>query len=329
MRRLRRTTAVGLVRCLTIIALAAPAAAAQWGGSIVRADSLLASGRVSAAESLYYAASSARPRDAAARAALGRYLASRGALRIGAVLLEEARLFGGDTTSIARSLAPIYQSLGDYRALATLPRSPLSSAEQARVRWLVGHPPVLEFPDSVARIPYTPLTDGTGLGVIALGIGERMVTAIIDPQASGVVVRGTSAKRRRGLRTFGEDSNGVVAVVPELHLGDVMLTNVPARLNTSSDAAGRRPRTDVSIGLDVLRRLAPTFDPSGDTLTLRRTGSVAQNVVGTRAPMLLDDQGLRVIVDGRWAPATAKPTAQMLSTRRWTLDAKRGIVVLE
>src|SRR5690242_539028 len=104
------TIAVGV--CLTLSLGAARRGGAQWPGSIVQADSLFASARVSAAESLYYAASSARPRDAVARAALGRYLASRGALRIGAVLLEEARQFGGDTASIARSLAPIYASLG-------------------------------------------------------------------------------------------------------------------------------------------------------------------------------------------------------------------------
>lgn len=324
----RRTLPVALATCLTMQALA-PRAFAQWRGSLGEADSLLASGRVSAAEASYYAALRARPRDPAVRAALGRYLASRGKLQVGAVLLEEARLFGGDTISIARSLVPIYQSLGDFRSLATLPRSPLSVAEQARVRWLVSHPPVLEFPDSVAKIPYQPLSDGTGLGVITVGIGERAVSASIDPAVSGVVVRGAAAKRRRDLRTFGTDSNGVVALIPELHVGDVTLTNVPARLSPDTAGGSSRGRTDVSIGVDVLQRLAPTFDPSGDTLTLRRTGQVAENLVGTHAPALLDDRGLRVIVDGTWKPTTTKETAQMLATRRWTLDAKRGFVVLE
>jgi hypothetical protein len=306
----------------------AATAAAQTTEGIARADSLLAAGRVAAAEALYYEVLRVRPRDPAARAALGRYLASRGRLKPGAVLLEEARLFGGDTASIARLLAPLYESLGEYRALATLPRSPLSTAEQARVRWLVSHPPVLEFPDSVARIPYKPLADGTGLGVILAGIGERVVPARIDPAATGVVVSGPGAKRYRGVRTFGEDSSGVVAIVPELHVGDVTLSNVPARLKV--DATKRsKARVDVSIGLDVLRRLAPTFNPAGDTLTLRRTGQVAENMVGTHAPMLFDDQGLRVIVEGKWASATTKETVQMLAARRWTLDAKRGFVVLE
>ena len=136
------------VAVAVLVALAPRPATAQWG--VWHADSLLASGKVAAAESMYYATSSARPRDAAARAALGRYLAARGALRIGAVLLEEARLFGGDSTSIARALAPIYRALGDYRSLAVLPKAPLSDAERSRVSWLVTHPQVLEF----ALTPY-------------------------------------------------------------------------------------------------------------------------------------------------------------------------------
>jgi Flp pilus assembly protein TadD len=60
------------------------------------ADSLLNAGAVARAESLYYAAIRARPRDPMARWALGRYLAERGALRVAATLLEEADQFCGD-----------------------------------------------------------------------------------------------------------------------------------------------------------------------------------------------------------------------------------------
>jgi hypothetical protein len=304
------------------------AAHAQWPLGVDQADSLLASGHVATAESVYYATSSARPRDATARAALGRYLASRGALRIGAVLLEEARLFGGDTASIARSLAPIYGSLGDYRALAVLPASPLSTAEQARARWLVSHPPVLEFPDSVAKLAYKPVTDGSGLGTLAIGIGERGVDAEIDPSVSGVVLRGRSARRRGGIRTFGADSTGVVGIISELHLGDVILSNVPVRFDTSSVRSSGK-NSDVLLGLDVLRRLAPSFDPKADTVILRRSGQIAPTTRGTRAPMLLDERGLRVLIDGRWDSASSRTMALLLGTRSWTLDAKRGSIVLQ
>lgn len=314
---------------IAMLAIAPAPVMAQWGASVVQADSLLASGRVSSAESVYYASSSARPRDAVARAALGRYLASRGALRIGAVLLEEARLFGGDSASIARSLAPIYGSLGDYRALAVLPASPLSAAEQSRARWLVSHAPVLEFPDSVAKLSYKPITDGSGIGTLSIGIGDRVVDAVIDASVSGIVLRGRHARRRSGVRAFGEDSSGVVGVVSELHLGDVVLSNVAARLESDTLRASQGRRSGVFVGVDVLRRLAPTFDPVADTITLRRSGQIGQSTVGTRAPMLLDTQGLRILVDGRWENPASRATAQLLSTRRWILDAKRGTIIIQ
>lgn len=289
---------------------------------------MLATGRVGAAESLYYATSSARPRDAVARAALGRYLAARGHLRVGAVLLEEARQFGGDTASIARSLAPIYVSLGDYRALATLPASPLSTAEQKRVRWLVSHPPILEFPDSVITVSYKPLVDGSGVGVVPLGIGERRVDALIDPRVSGVLLHGKAAKRREGVRVFGEDSTAAVAVVSELHLGDVTLSNVTAQLDTSGGTGTRRAAQNVVIGLDVLRSLSPAFDPTTQMLTLRR-GQIPASTVGTRAPMLLDERGLRFVVNGRWETGSSASAAKLLGTQRWTLDARHGVLILE
>jgi hypothetical protein len=316
-----------LTRVLVAVASACVArdAGAQW--AVVHADSLLASGQVAAAESMYYAASSTRPRDATARAALGRYLASRGALRIGAVLLEEARLFGGDTAAIARSLAPIYASLGDYRALVTLPRSPLSQPERDRVQWLVGHAPVLEFPDTVDTLPYRPVVDGSGLGIVTVGIGDRQIDAVIDPRVPGIVLRG-KARRRRGLKVFGSDSTGVIAVVPELHLGDVVLSNVPTRLETDESLVmGAVPLS--SIGLDVVEHLAPTFDPATKSVTLRRAGQIAATTPGTRVPMLIDPSGTRVLLDGRWESMASRAAAELLSARRWTLDVRRGSILLQ
>lgn len=309
-----------------ILALAFPLQArAQWG--VASADSLLASGRVAAAESMYYAASSSRPRDATARAALGRYLASRGALRIGAVLLEEARLFGGDTAAIARSLAPIYSSLADYRALATLPRSPLSKPERERVLWLVGHQPVLEFPDSVDTLKYQPVSDGAGIGVVTIALGDHQIDAVIDPRTPGIVLRG-QARRRHGLKVFGTDSTGIIAIVPELHVGDVILSNVPARLETDESlVSGPAPLS--SVGLDVLQHLAPTFDPVAKTITMRRTGQIAATTPGTRMPILVESVGTRLLVDGRWESMTSRSASALLSTHRWTLDGRRGSILLQ
>src|SRR5918992_1318186 len=87
---------------------------------LARADALLRSGRVEAAEAIYYREARRRPRDPAVRLALGRYLASRGATRIGAVLIEEARFFGTNPAVAALHLAPLYARLGDYKARALL-----------------------------------------------------------------------------------------------------------------------------------------------------------------------------------------------------------------
>ena len=315
---------------LGLAMLGARSAGAQWG--VWQADSLLASGRVAAAESSYYAASSSNPRNASARAALGRYLAARGALRIGAVLLEEARQFGGDTAVIARALVPIYRSLGDWRSLSLLPKSPLSAAEAKRAVWLGARQSVLEFPDSVATITYRPVGDGSGLGIVSLRVGNQRVDALIDPRVSGLVLRGKAARARGGdIQLFGRDSIGVVAVVPELHIGGVTLSNVAARIDTAPATPSGGTRADVVslVGLDVLRPLAPTFDPPGSTLVLRRSGQIAATTPGKRVPILLDETGLRVLVNGHWDTAGSHATSLLLATRRWTLDARRGDAVLQ
>jgi hypothetical protein len=310
------------------------AASSQKVAAMGPADSLFASGRIGAAESLYYATSSANPRDAAARAALGRFLAARGAHRIGAVLLEEARLFGGDTAAIARALVPVYRGLGDYRALASLPRSPLSRADHARAVWLVAHPQVLEIADTLVQVPYRAVNDGTGLGVVELGIGERRLEALIDPNVNGVRILAREARKRGGVKAFGDDAEGVVAVVPELHVGDVVLSNIPARLDTSAaplrikSDSGSTSEVRVRLGLDVLRRLAPSFDPAAGTMQLRRTGQLGKVQPGTRVPIWFDDSGMRVLVEGHWQPTTSAETGKLLGTRSWTLDARRGEMIL-
>jgi hypothetical protein len=322
----RAKTCVALVALTSLATLAAPAQA-QWG--VWGADSLLAAGRVTAAESLYYAASSASPRDPGARAALGRYLAARGALRIGAVLLEEARVFGGDTASLARALVPVYRALGDYRALAALPKSPLSPPEQDRAEWLVTHPQTLEIEDSVAVMTYRPVGDGTGVGVVSIHLGERTIDALIDPRVSGLVLRGAAARRGGDLRVFGNDANGGVAVAPVLRIGGVTLANVAARIDTGAAPTGQRNAVTARLGLDVLRRLAPTFDPRSSTLILRRSGQIAQTSPGTRSAMLLDETGMRLLVRGRWESTTAHAAALLLGTQRWSFDGRRGEVLFQ
>jgi hypothetical protein len=85
-----------------------------------RADVLLDMGEWSAAEEAYYAQSRAQPRAPVPRAALGRYLAMKGAVLPGTVLIEEANQFGLDST-LARTMLRPWRSVLSWRAIATLP----------------------------------------------------------------------------------------------------------------------------------------------------------------------------------------------------------------
>ena len=104
-----------------------------------RADMLLESGLWPQAEDAYYAQSSARPRDPVARAELGRYLAMKGAVLPGTILIEEAQQFGLDSALARRLLRPWRSVLG-FRSMATLQmdsviraRAPLDSLSLFRI----------------------------------------------------------------------------------------------------------------------------------------------------------------------------------------------------
>jgi hypothetical protein len=91
----------------------APAASDAPDGVLPRseAESLIDAGRWAEAEEMLYAGVRARPRDPIARARLGRYLAMKGALRPGLVLVEEAGEFGLPSATVRSLAAPIHSLL--------------------------------------------------------------------------------------------------------------------------------------------------------------------------------------------------------------------------
>ena len=291
------------------------AASAQWG--VWPADSLLAAGRLAAAESAYYAASRARPRDPITRTALGRYLAARGAAKVGIVLLEEARQFGGDSARIATILIPLYQRVGDFPALVALRPDLLSSAERARARWLADNPPEMGLRDTIAIATYRPLDNGDGLGTVLLRIGRAEIPAIIDPRVSGLVL---PSRFRRDVRSFGTEGPRQLSVARSVRLGGVTFSNVPAAVHG--------PNEVVRIGFDVLSPYSPTFDPRPGLMTLRRVDRRSRPPAGPRIPALFDTNGLRMLVGGLWQPASGSSLALLLATRKWMWDDRRGDVVL-
>jgi hypothetical protein len=288
---------------------------AQWG--VWPADSLLAEGRLASAESAYYAAARQRPRDPVARAALGRFLAARGGTRAGAVLIEEARFFGGDSAKLARVLVPLYERLSDFKALSELRPNVLTAPQARRARWLATHPQEARLRDSMVLFTYRPNTDGRGLGTVILRFGKSELPAMIDPRISGVVV---PAAARRDVRNFGTEAGKVIAVIDTLRVGPATFLHVPAVVGSPDEPA--------RVGFDVLAPYYPGFDPAKNTMTLRRVSRRSPSPPGVRVPGLFDHTGLRLLIAGRWVATTGAGPAMLLSTRPWTWDWKLGDVVL-
>ena len=307
-----------LLFALLAAALLAPATAAAQN-IVARADSLLRGGRLSAAEDLYYLAVRRQPRDPEARLALGRYLAARGALKVGAVLMEEARYFGGDARAIAVQLAPVYARMGDWRALAALPGTPLSTGERLRATWLQANPFTLRGPDS-ATVPLQ--ADERGLGTVSLVIEGDTLTALIDAAVQGIVVD-TSRAAGAGLRVFkgnaDTDRRRFVAAAPSARLGSIVLANAPVRF------APMGPR-EARIGLDLLGQLAPTFEADAGRLTLRRAGRLPARAGAERVPAIVLPTGVHLVRDGTLP--LRDPRAKALLGTRWSFDARRGEIVL-
>lgn len=82
------------------------------------ADWMIDEGRWTEAEALFYLQSERSPRNAVLRASLGRFLASKGAVVPGIVLIEEARQFGLDA-SIADDLLKPLRAVEQWRLAAT------------------------------------------------------------------------------------------------------------------------------------------------------------------------------------------------------------------
>ncbi|MGH7622922.1 MAG: tetratricopeptide repeat protein [Gemmatimonadaceae bacterium] len=303
--------------------LAVRPADAQTNGLVARADTLLIAGRIFSAESLYYIAVRRAPRDPIARLALGRYLAQRGALKVGAVLMEEARYFGGDAAQIAVDLAPVYGRLGEYNHLAALPSSVVPYGERLRAEYLRDNPPGVSGPDS-ASVPYL-VNDSQLLGRVALRVGTDTVIATIDARVEGLVLD-TAWARRSEIRRFGARSTparDALAVTPQVALGPYTLTNVPTRF------AAQRGAARATIGLDLLGELAPSFDPRNARMVLRASGRIPESFPGARIATLTNDRGVYVVKGETIFPLGHPDVQRYFRNSRWTLDPRRGEVVVD
>jgi hypothetical protein len=312
----------GMLGVLAFAALAVSASAQDRGAVTVAPGAQAGAIDVTAVERRLYDALRRSPRDPAVRAALGEWMASRGQLKAGAVLLEEARLFGGSTVAIAARLQHIYTWMRDWESLAALPGSPLSPGERARAAALVNRPTSAVGPDSTV-VPFAPVEFGA-LGRLPLMLGNDTIWADVDPQAEGVVLPGL--RRGAGLVELqGEDQRGPLGVLPAVAVGDLVLHNIPVRVDAALGAGRAR------LGLDVFAQLAPTVDTRAGTVTLRRAGRVDEPPGAMAIPFLLGFPGVRLALRAGEAPVPmASPAGRAaLRGKRWTVDLRRGVVWVE
>ncbi|MEK6611771.1 MAG: hypothetical protein AABZ29_03185 [Gemmatimonadota bacterium] len=317
--RARWARCVGVVGVL--VSLAAQPSRAQGVRAVLPApaDAAVFTGDLDATERALYAASRRAPREPAARGALGAWLASRGQLRAGAVLLEEARLFGGDPTAIAARLAHVYTWLRDWASLAALPASPLSPGEKMRARVLAERGSEIIGADTVV-VPFAPLELGA-LGRVPLLVGTDTLWAEVDPQAEGLTLPGLRLGAGQ-VEVFGDDGRGLVVIVREISFGALTLRNLPARVDGSLGVGRAR------MGFDVFAMLAPTVDSRAGTVTLRRSGRVEARARATGLPVVLGFPGVRLAVrQGELlAPITSPAGRSALRARPWTVDLQRGMI---
>jgi hypothetical protein len=320
LRRLFPSRFAAIAAVVTLAAGAAVPIPAQQTMLLERADSLLIAGQVARAEALYYSLSRQATRDPAPRAALGSYLGSRGAFRVGATLLEEALVFGADTAAIGRARAPLLQAGDDWAALAQLPGAPLSSAARARATWLAANPPVVSGADSVT-VAFE-RSSVSGLGRVRLVVGRDTLAADVDPTTDELVV-GDYTRYAALVRVFADSTGGRVAVIERAAIGDLVLERVPARFDARLGPSRAR------LGLILLAKLAPTVDEGAELLTLRRDGRVSAATGRRRIAVVFGFPGLRIARPDRLVPIESPAGRAVLAQARWTLDIRRGELVLE
>jgi hypothetical protein len=230
------------------------------------------------------------------------------------VLLEEARLFGGDATRIAAELVPLYESSGNWRALLTLPASPLSYAARKRANWFLDHPPSVRT-DSVVSTMVSGVTGDT-LGRVAVRFGNRAAMAAIVARYEPIRV-GQHAMNST-VRAFGADSTALA--IDAISIGTARLTNAAASVG---DGTGI-----VTVGIGALEAVAPTFDYRNGKLSFNQSNAVLAPV-----QLKLMRRGDDVLVldqdHGFWVPLASYAALVAKARGVMTVDLRAGVLRIQ
>jgi hypothetical protein len=281
---------------LTPVATLGAQGGAARAGTLADVDSLLAHGRLAAAERLLYAAVEDRPRAPEARGALAWYLATRGRFVISDVLFTEALRFGADAGAVARARATI----APYRVRAEGP---------------------------AATVPFTLAEDGRALGWFEARASRGPLRVTIDPGATGFTVSSAAEARALGNAFSVGERRVTVAraavdpVVPagELRIGmDVVL--------------GHAMRFDERAGTLTLGDAVPSgaLDAGAGSGAGSEAGRLGR-VVRLEVPFVLTMPGLWLVErpGARPVPVESPWGRALLRGSRWWVDVERSVVVVE
>lgn len=297
-----------------------------------RAESLFAQGRLRAMEEQLYADVARKPRDPAARGALGRYLASRGRFTIAEVLFEEALRFGADTASIAQALMTIalYRPEVDRRRIVGV-RLPANERDREIAR-LNARGAATRATDSAltvgATVPFTFAEDGRTLGSFTVRGSGGTMRAVIDPRVEGITIARADDPVLAPQR-FGVTRDGAPLLIPELWIGTRRVTGLAARVDASLAP------DEMRIGIDVLWGWRAQFDERAGTVSLpaadaaMRTPASAPGL--THVPLALGFPGVWLVPSVGRMPVTIESAEgrALLRDSRWRFEPQFATVVVE
>ncbi len=293
------------------------------------ADSLLRAGMLERAESVYYAEARHRPRDPQARAGLGLFLLSRGAVKIGATLVEEAIRFGGDPGVLGPPLVNAYAYLNDWRSTALLADSPLRDGQKSRNSWLLQHPVRVIAPDSTVLIAMARPPVDSFIGVTPVRLNGTTVKALIRPALHCKIELSDTSHALAKLHTFPDPKTRgglpylAAAAADSVGLGRMTILGVPI------DVRPLGPGVEATICFGELMPFSPTFDRRAGLIALHVSALPAPSRSATTVSFYAPDGRLSLIRAGGLSSITSPAVRSFLGDARWTLDTRRGQIVVE